>query len=242
MHSTRILLTAVTAVLFCTLPAAAQLPTGQPGWNPLNQHMPPGWNADMLVKAGVIDPAWLQPIRVELPSQGTVQLFSGQPQPVFESASPAQFSVSVGHFYRLRVADIPELPGVELYPSIEILDRLHPPAGLEEQFPVPFVLEEADLKAAANGLLVTRVIYLERPQTAAGDDPLRRDEPLTLPSGDNLVAAAALHGRPMAILRIGGRTPSADSAPPMFFGSGGRTAAATNQPAADRTVSRQASR
>lgn len=226
MHAFRMFLTALTAVLVSTLPAAAQLPPGQPGWNPLNQHMPPGWNADMLVKAGVIDQGWLQPIRVELPSTGTVQLFSGQPQPVLAAESPAQFSVSVGHFYRLRVADIPELPGVELYPSIEILDRLHPPAGLEQQFPIPLVLDAADLQSAADGLLVTRVIYLERPQTASGDDPLRRQEPLTFPSGDNLIAAASLHGRPMAILRIGGRTPSGDYAPPMFFGSGGRTAPA----------------
>ncbi|MFM7057435.1 MAG: hypothetical protein ACKO2P_11000 [Planctomycetota bacterium] len=226
MPISRMYLTALTGVLLSALPAAAQLPPGQPGWNPLNQHMPPGWNADLLMKAGVIDPTWLQPIRVELPSEGTVQLFSGHPQPVLAAESPAQFSVSVGHFYRLRVADLPELPGIELYPSVEILDRLHPPAGLEQRFPIPLVLDAADLQAAADGLLVTRVIYLERPQTAAGDDPLRRQEPLTYPSGDNLVAAAALHGRPMAIVRIGGRTPSADSAPPMFFGSGGRTAPA----------------
>jgi hypothetical protein len=223
-------LTALTVVLLSTLPAAAQLPPGQPGWNPLNQHMPPGWNADLLVKAGVIDPAWLQPIRVELPSEGTVQLFSGQPQPVLAAKSPAQFSVSVGHFYRLRVADLPELPGVELYPSVEILDRLHPPPGLEQKFPIPLVLDAADLQAAADGLLVTRVIYLERPQTAAGDDPLRREEPLTFPSGDNLVAAAALHGRPMAIVRMGGRTPSGNFSPPMFFGSGGLTAPADEAP------------
>ncbi len=230
MHTSRMFLTALTVVLLSTLPAAAQLPPGQPGWNPLNQHMPPGWNADLLVKAGVIDPAWLQPIRVELPSEGTVQLFSGQPQPVLAAKSPAQFSVSVGHFYRLRVADLPELPGVELYPSVEILDRLHPPPGLEQKFPIPLVLDAADLQAAADGLLVTRVIYLERPQTAAGDDPLRREEPLTFPSGDNLVAAAALHGRPMAIVRMGGRTPSGNFSPPMFFGSGGLTAPADEAP------------
>ena len=88
------------------------------------------------------------------------------------------------------------------------------------------MLETADLKAAADGLLVTRVIYLERPQTAAGDDPLRREEPLTLPSRENLVAAAALHGRPMVILRIGGRIPADGSAPPLFFGTGGMTAPA----------------
>jgi hypothetical protein len=130
----------------------------------------------------------------------------------------------------MEVADLPELPGVELYPSVEILDRLHPPPGLEQKFPIPLVLDAADLQAAADGLLVTRVIYLERPQTAAGDDPLRREEPLTFPSGDNLVGAAALHGRPMAIVRMGGRTPSGDFSPPMFFGSGGLTAPADAAP------------
>ncbi|MEY2727623.1 MAG: hypothetical protein RLZZ458_3490 [Planctomycetota bacterium] len=227
MQVSRFMLTALAAVLAAATPAAAQLvPPNRPGWTPLNQHMPPGWNAELLVRAGVADPSWMQPVRVELPSEGTVQLYSGQPQPVLTGNSPAQFAVGVGHVYRLRVADLPELPGVELYPSIEILDRLHPPAGREHQFPIPIVLETADLKAAADGLLVTRVIYLERPQTAAGDDPLRREEPLTLPSRENLVAAAALHGRPMVILRIGGRIPADGSAPPLFFGTGGMTAPA----------------
>jgi hypothetical protein len=226
MRASRLLLTALATVIIGTVPAAAQLvPPSRSGWTPLNQHMPPGWNADLLLRARGEDPGWLQPIRVELPTEGSVQLYSGQPEPVQAAASPAQFAVSVGHLYRLRVADLPELPGVELYPSIEVLDRLHPPAGREHQFPIPIVLDAADLQAAADGLLVTRVIYLERPQTAAADDPLRREEPLTLPSGENLVAAAALHGRPMVILRIGGRTPSNGSAPPLFFGTGGMTAA-----------------
>ncbi|MFM7868234.1 MAG: hypothetical protein ACKPHU_28800, partial [Planctomycetaceae bacterium] len=81
-------------------------------------------------------------------------------------------------------------------------------------------------RLAASGALVTRVIYLERPQTAASDDPLRRERPHTVAPGDNAVAAAEMHGRPLAIVRIGGRVPVDGQAPPFFFGSGGPAAAA----------------
>ena len=70
MQVSRFMLTALAAVLAAATPAAAQLvPPNRPGWTPLNQHMPPGWNAELLVRAGVADPSWMQPVRVELPSE-----------------------------------------------------------------------------------------------------------------------------------------------------------------------------
>ena len=53
-----------------------------------------------------------------------------------------------------------------MYPTIEVINRLYPPQGLENHFPVPvhFTLEE--LEMALSGRMVTRVIYLEDPQSA----------------------------------------------------------------------------
>ncbi len=191
-------------------------------FQPLNEKMAPGFVADTLARVRQYDPTWLQPVRVELPTAGTVSVFNGTSTPNAMLASPAQFSVNAGHIYRLRIADMPEFPGVEVYPSIEILDRLHPPQGREADYPMPVVLTEADIREAINGHMVTRVVYLEQPQLAAvALDPLRREIPQSVNPADNALQEADKLGRPMIIVRIGGRTPSGSYMPYMYYGSGG---------------------
>lgn len=209
-------LTLLTAGLLSVSSAEAQQM-----YYPFSDRMPPGYAADMMARVRQDDPYYLQPVRIELPSEGTVAIHSANPEPALVLASPGQVSVNPGHLYRLRVADMPELPGVELYPSIEILDRLHPPVGRTQNYPIPIVLTKEDLDAAAKGLMVTRVIYLEEPQLAATEDPLRRDIPISVPQCANALEEAERLGRPMVIVRIGGRTPTAMNTPVSFFGTGG---------------------
>ncbi len=139
---------------------------------------------------------WLQPVRVELPSSGQVSVYSATVDPLATIEAPAQFSVNAGHIYRLRVTDMPEFPDVEVYPSIEILDRLHPPAGQEANYPIPIVLSAADLKEAIDGRMVTRVIYLEDPKFASQLDRLRAEVPQTIAPTDNALQEAGKLGRP----------------------------------------------
>lgn len=190
-------------------------------FQPLNEKMAPGFVADTLARVRQYDPAWLQPVRIELPTAGTVSVFNGTSTPNAVLAAPAQFSVNAGHIYRLRIADMPEFPGVEVYPSIEILDRLHPPQGRESDFPIPVVLTEADIREAIEGHMVTRVVYLEQPQLAVSFDPLRREIPQSVNPADNALQEADKLGRPMILVRIGGRTPSGTYMPYMYYGSGG---------------------
>jgi len=135
-------------------------------------------------------------------------------------ASPAIVAASAGHVYRLRISDMPSFPGLEIFPTVEVLDRLHPPQGREDEFAIPVVLTAADVRTALSGQLVTRVVYLEQPQLAQDLDPLRREIPQSVPPNVNALEEADRLGRPMAILRIGGRRPSA-SVPAAFFGTGG---------------------
>ena len=98
--------------------------------------------------------------------------------------------------------------GEEVYPTIELINRLYPPVGEELRFPVPIELTQEDLELALAGKFITRIIYLEDPRAAYA----RQEDPnfqYTVPAGpkdDPLVMADRL-GRPMAILRIGGRVP-----------------------------------
>lgn len=190
-------------------------------YHPLNHRMPPGMAAGMLNAVRGYNPAVLQPVRVELPTEGLVSVYSASTEPYGIIQSPAQFSINAGHVYRLKLAELPELPGAEIYPSIELLDHLHPPAGMEHDFPVPVVFALDDLKLAMRGQLVTRVIYLEQPSMAQQLDPLRRELPQSVSPAENALKEADRLGRPIAIVRIGGRMPSPGDNTQFFFGTGG---------------------
>ena len=122
--------------------------------------------------------------------------------------APVVTGMLVGAVYRFRVTNIPFRPGEELYPTVEIIDKVTPPTGREHRFPIPVVLTEDDLRLALSGALITRVIYVEDSENA---EPIamRPGEQATLDVGpnDNALKAAGQLGRPVAILRIGSRVP-----------------------------------
>lgn len=211
-------------LLAAILPTCCGTAAGQSRFEyhqPLNQHLPTGQAAAWLNAIRGYDPAWLQPVRIELPAGGLVAIHSASADPFSTLPSPAQFAVNAGHHYRLKLSELPEFPGEELFPSIEILDHLHPPAGQEHDFPIPIVFTKDDIRLALAGKLVTRVIYLEQPSMAAALDPLRREIPQAVSPADNALQEADRLGRPMIIVRIGGRIPSGPDMPLSFFGSGG---------------------
>lgn len=186
---------------------------------PLDHQRPPGvaaeWSA--LVQPGAY--AQPQPVKVLLPEAGTVSFYQGAPQNEIRIAAPAQVSMLVGYVYRIKISNLPRRPGVELFPTIEVIDRLHPPVGATQQFPIPIEITEEEIEAALIDSLVTKVIYLEQPDFAApvettGIAPLEE-----LPATDNLLAAADYRGRPLAILRIGGRIPDPNALQDQFYSS-----------------------
>jgi len=117
----------------------------------------------------------------------------------------------VGHTCRVKISDMPEFPGVELYPTIELLDRLHAPPALAEDFAVPIELTAEEIEAVLQDRMVTKVIYLER-QDLPRPNPEGPGVHITsvLPTV-NLLESASQMGRPVAILRLGGRTPLSNS-------------------------------
>jgi hypothetical protein len=125
----------------------------------------------------------------------------------------------IGSVYRLRVTGIPMAEGQEVFPTVEIIDRLFTPIGQEHRFSVPVELSEEDLRLALAGKFVTRVIYVEDPRNAlpVRDDPKQQTWFEVAPGQDPLAVADEM-GRPIAILRLGGRLPDANAGPdPQFF-------------------------
>lgn len=182
--------------------------------------LPTGYAAQSALLQPLPMQGYYQPVKVMLP-EGTVVAFAQQGDFVASKAAPSQVGLLVGNVYRFRLTEIPYNSGRELYPTLEIVNRLYPPPGKENEFPVEIEITQEDLEIALSGRLVTRVIYLEDPMTAL---PTKGEDRMTLtknlePAQNPLTAAQQL-GRPMAILRMGNRQPLAgENDPAFFFGS-----------------------
>lgn len=218
----RRMLPAVTiAFLTAVLMSSAAVAQQNDYYHPLNQRMAPGEVAGWLAHIRGCQTSWMQPIRVTVPGGAQVSIYHGPVEPTDIGATPAMVAVNPGHTYRLRLTDMPEYPDVELYPSIEILDRLHPPAGEKFRYPIPIPFSRHDIAQALDGRLVTRVIYLEKPQIAQQLDPLNRDIQQAVPPSENVLQEADRLGRPMVIVRLGSRRPAPHQFAGMFYGTGG---------------------
>ena len=216
-----------TAILAAYLVVGAVWPasawaqsTSRGRYYPLDQMVQPGvagrWAG---VQPGFIPV--MQYVRVELPGAGGQVAFYTTPQGEQTALpAPAIAALRVGSLYRLRISDLPDFPEAELYPTVELIDRLHPPRGREVEFAIPIVLTAEEIGMALEGRLVTKVIYLEQPDRAA---PIRNSNAARNRLADpreNLLKIADEAGRPMVIVRLGGRVPDATAAESGFFGNG----------------------
>ena len=117
----------------------------------------------------------------------------------------------IGQVYRFRITNFPILnaQGAELYPTLEIIDRIYAPKGKEVQNPIVVEISLEDIKEALRGNLVTRVIYLEDPNNPIPtvNPPNKYQSTFDIPSDADPVAVADTMGRPVAVLRLGGRAP-----------------------------------
>ncbi len=180
--------------------------------------MPPGAiGAQQLQRGGPL-PGYFQPVEIKAPRGASISLAVEQRFDPSQS-TPQTVGLLIGAVYRVRVTNIPLAAGVEVFPTIEVIDRLYAPPGREQNFAIPVDITEGDLRLAMAGKFVTRVIYLEDPHQAL---PARADLPSqnwfeAAPGQDPLAVADGL-GRPVAILRMGGRLPSpGDMDDPNFF-------------------------
>ena len=177
----------------------------QQGHRLYNPSMPPG---NIYYPPGPVNhtPEYFQPVAFSGPDKVQFSMPTGDG---FQESQPElMVGLNVGRVYRFRVTNIPFHPGAELYPTVELLGRTFPPAGAELRHPIPLNLSETDLANALGGLMVTRVVYLEDPQSAFPLAVERKDAtPIDVPTGQDLLATADTYGRPIAVIRIGSLAP-----------------------------------
>jgi|GEM_PF-680818 len=206
---------AITAwVVFVAIAALGDAPSLRaqpyPFHYPHSAHMPPGAVARDQLERGLPLRGYIQPVSMRVPRGARVWVAEGgafQPEP----AGPVTLGLRIGEVYRLKITDIPRQEGLEVFPTVEVVNRLYPPRGMRTRFPVPIELTQEDIQLALSGRFVTRVIYLEPPALAfpEREDPRGQRYFEVLPAEDPLRVADEL-GRPMAILRLGSRVPDAD--------------------------------
>ena len=204
-------------VLLAWLLAAAAAHAQGP-WHYLNKaDMPPGAIGLRQLERGGPLPGYFQPVEVTAPAGTLLSLAAeggfGQAQ-----KNKVLAGMLIGHVYRLRVSNIKFREGEEVYPTIEVIDRLYPPPGQAARFPIPIELTDEELKMALDGQYVLRVIYVEDPRTAL---PVRdvpgKQRYLEIAAGQDAMMAADRLGRPVAILRMGSRVPIAGEADSRFL-------------------------
>lgn len=151
-------------------------------------------------------PAPLLFVRVVAPEGSRVVFRPGTPE-ARAMAAPAIAGFRPGYAYRLQISGIPEQPNRVLCPSFEVLSTLHVPPGLKaEDFPATVVFSEDDLRRAASGGMVTKVVFLEDPFQAPAlqSTPTQPVEFDVMP-GHDPIAEARVRGRIMMIVRLGER-------------------------------------
>jgi hypothetical protein len=184
-------------------------------WHPVG--LPPGAiGARQLTRGGPL-PGFFQPVQIKAPQGVLISLAEegrfSPPQP-----TPATVGLLVGAVYRLCAINLPFREGVEVYPTIEVIDRLYAPPGQEARFPVQIELAREDLELAAAGKFVTRVIYVENVGAALpAQDVKAQPNWFDVPPGSDPLVVADTLGRPMAIVRIGGRVPDLATGPDAAF-------------------------
>src|SRR5918911_735100 len=128
------------AVLACLVPAVAARAQERPvHW--LNAGaMPPGAIGSQRLERGGPLSGYFQPVRIRAPqgarialaseggySAGSTRMPGAQTR---EQGSEALVGMQIGYVYRLQVTNIPNNDGVDIYPTVELVDRLYPPPGL----------------------------------------------------------------------------------------------------------------
>jgi hypothetical protein len=181
--------------------------------------MPPGAIGAWQLQRGGPLPGYFQPVEIKAPAGASVSLaINGQfdaPQP-----SPVLAGLLIAPVYRVRVTGIPYHEGAEVFPTIELIDRTYPPPDQIWRFPIPVELTQEELELALAGKFVTRVIYLEDPESATPAQQGSSQSWFDVAPGANPLQVADVLGRPVAILRMGGRLPADPQNPdPSFMGA-----------------------
>ncbi|MGO9114911.1 MAG: hypothetical protein ACLP9L_37340 [Thermoguttaceae bacterium] len=119
---------------------------------------------------------------------------------------PARYNFPQGALYRLKLANIPGRPGVELFPSLEVGPAMPRTEAFLAHNAIPVEFTDEDFDQVMTGNFVTKVIYLPDPEfqemALAGVGTLVSTR---LDPGVDPIVEADRRGAIMAIVRLGNK-------------------------------------
>lgn len=130
--------------------------------------------------------------------------------------APARYNFVQAAIYRLKLSDIPNRPGVDLYPTLEVVPSNAKTDAFLAHSAVPVTFTDEDFEQVASGNFLVKVIYLPDPQfqdvASTGPDEVvsTRLEP-----GVDPIAEAHKRGSILLIVRLGNIDLEAPNTPPM---------------------------
>lgn len=117
---------------------------------------------------------------------------------------PGRQNFYQGAIYRLKLTNLPDRPGVELYPTLEVAPVTPRTDAYLAHSPIPVQFTDEDLDQVLSGNFVTKVIYLPDPEfqdlALSGVDTLVSTR---LDPGVDPIAEADRRGAILAIIRLG---------------------------------------
>ena len=134
---------------------------------------------------------------------------------------PGRYNFPQAAIYRLKLSDIADRPGLELYPTLEVVPANGKTSTFLAHSSVPISFTNEDLDQVQSGNFVVKVIYLPDPQfqdlAAVGPDEVVSSR---LEPGVDPIAEAHRRGCILAVVRLGNidleapNTPSMDAPSP----------------------------
>jgi len=125
---------------------------------------------------------------------------------------PAVHNFPQGDVYRLKLSNIPSLPGRDLYPTIEIAPTFARTQAFLAHNMIPIEFTDNDFDQVAAGNFITKVVYLPNPEfqsiATAGVGTLVNTQ---LEPGVDPITEAENRGAILAVIRIGNKDLSMDA-------------------------------
>ena len=130
--------------------------------------------------------------------------------------APGRYNFLQAAIYRLKLSDIPNRPGVELYPTLEVVPGNAKTATFLAHSAVPVTFTEEDFNQVAAGNFLVKVIYLPDPQfqdlASTGTDEVISSR---LEPGVDPIAEAHRRGSILLVVRLGNIDLEAPNTPAM---------------------------
>jgi hypothetical protein len=143
--------------------------------------------------------------------------------------APATYNFAQSAIYRLKLSDLPDYPGVDLYPTLEVVPANQRAMTFLAHSSVPVCFTADDFRMIASGNYLVKVIYLPDPQfqdvaVGGGCGELISTQ---LEPGQDPIAEACKRGSILLIVRLGNidlelrHSPAMDAPPPQQPGAHG---------------------